>query len=104
MSLLDSEAPLFLLRSRKPKHEAHDDRSQFELFTWCSSGKKKLSLNLVTSNNASLTSRGHWSLDHVPSQRIIHRSIKFVAFALVPVWWHCRPGRVFSMFLVIRPH
>ena len=43
----------------------------------------KLSLNLVTSKNASLTSRGHRSLDHVPSQRIIHRSLKFVAFALV---------------------
>ena len=50
-----------------------------------SSGKKKLPLNLATSNNASLTSRGHWSLEHVPSQRIIHRLIKFVAFALAPV-------------------
>ena len=75
----------FSLRSRKPKHEAHDDRAQFEHSIWSSSGKKKLSLNLATSNNASLTSRGHWSLDHFPSQRIIHRSIKFVAFALVPV-------------------
>ena len=54
-------------------------------------GRKKLSLNLATSKNASLTSRGHWSLD-VPSQRIIHRSMKFVSFALVlvPVFWHFR--------------
>ena len=28
ISLLDSETPFFFLRSRKPKHEAHDDRSQ----------------------------------------------------------------------------
>ena len=88
ISLLDSEAPLCLLRSRKPQHEAHVDCSQFELSTWCSSGKKKLSQNLATSNNASLTSCGHWSLDHVPSQRIIHHSIKFVTFALGPVFWH----------------
>ena len=81
----------FLLRSRKPKRDqGHDDRSQFELSTWSSSGKKKLSLNLAASNNASLTSGGHWSLEHVPSLRIIHRSIKFVAFALVPVFWHFR--------------
>ena len=52
--------------------------------------KKKLSLNLAISNNASLTSRGHWSSDHVTSQRIIHRQIKFVAFALVPVFLHFR--------------
>ena len=31
-----------------------------------------------------------WTLDTVPSQQIIHRSIKFVAFALVPVFWHFR--------------
>ena len=87
-SFFDSEASLFFywLRSRKPKYEAHDDRSQFELSTCSSSGKKKQKLNLATSKNASLTSRGHWSLDHVPSQRIIHRSIKFVAFVLVPVF------------------
>ena len=62
---LDSETPLFLLRSKKPKHEAHDDRSQFELSTCSSSGKKKLSLNWAISNlkNASLTSQdiGHWT-------------------------------------------
>ena len=47
-----------LQRLRKPKHEAHDDGSQFERFTCSSSGKKKLSLNLATLKNASLTSRG----------------------------------------------
>ena len=50
--------------------------------------RKKLSINLATSKNASLTSVGRWSLDHVPSQRIIERSINFVAFALV--FWHFR--------------
>ena len=30
--------------------------------------EEKLSLTLATSKNASLTSRGHWSLGHVPSQ------------------------------------
>ena len=62
--------------------------SQFEHFTCSSSRKKTLSLNLATSKNASLTSRGDWSLGHAPSQQIIHRSIaiKFVAFALVPVF------------------
>ena len=77
--------------------EAHDERSQFELSRWSSFGKKKLSLNLATSNNASLTSRGQcksdqsWTLvldiHNVPSQWIIHRSIKFGAFALVLVFW-----------------
>ena len=52
--------------------------------------EEKASLHLATSNNASLTSRGRWSLDHVPSQRIIHRSIKLAFFALVPVFWHFR--------------
>ena len=32
-----------------------------------------------------------WTLVIGPrSQQIIHRSIKFVAFALVPVFWHFR--------------
>ena len=34
ISLLDSETPLFFFtKIEKPKHEAHDDRSQFELPT-----------------------------------------------------------------------
>ena len=44
-------------------------------------GRKSYPLNLATSKNAILTSCRHWSLDHAPSQRIIDRSIKFVAFA-----------------------
>ena len=72
ISLLDSLAPLFLLKSKKPKHEAHDDRSQFELSTWCSFGKKKLSLNFATSNNVSLTSRGHWTLVVGPQTTFLH--------------------------------
>ena len=47
-----------LQRLSKPRHKAHDDGSQFERFTCSSSGKKKLSLNLATLKNASLTSRG----------------------------------------------
>ena len=86
-----------------PKHEAHDDRSQFEISTCSSSVKKKPSLNLEISKNASLTSCRHWSLDHVPSQRIIHRSIKSVAFALVSVFWHFRSevvAKAFNVFVV----
>ena len=80
---MDSEGLLFLLRSRKPKHEAHNDRSQFELSTWSSSGKKELSLNLATSNNVSLTSRGHWTLVIGPRSFTANRSSfdqQFVAF------------------------
>ena len=82
----------FSLRSRKHKREAHDDCSQFELSTWSSSGEEKSIpiWNMATSNISSLTSRGHWSLDHVSSQRIIHRLINFVALALVLVFWHFR--------------
>ena len=50
ISFFDSEAPLFFFtKIEKPKNEAHDDRSQFEVSTCSSSGKKKPSLNLATS-------------------------------------------------------
>ena len=58
--------------------------------------EEKLSLNLAISKNASLPSRGHWLLDHVPSQRIIHRLIEFVAFALVSVFWLCRSEKLYG--------
>ena len=61
--------------------QAHDNRSQFELSTCSSSGKKKLSLNLAISKNTSLTSRGHRSLDNAPSQQITH-PIKFAGFCV----------------------